>query len=78
MKELVDTEGIYFLYKGYSWPSGNAPTLNQAYYCNAQGGTLSNMHQANLSKVKKPVYNKDNPSQDIEFNIATTFTMEHP
>jgi hypothetical protein len=78
MKELIDTEGIYFLYKGYSWPSGNAPTLYQAYYCNAQGGTLSNMHQTNLSKVKKAVYNKDNPSQDIEFNIATTCTMEHP
>ena len=78
MKELIDNEGIYFLYKGYSWPSGNAPTLYQAYYCNAQVGTLSNMHQTNLLKVKKAVYNKDNPSQDIEFNIATTCTMEQP
>ena len=78
MKELIDYEGIYFLYKGYSWPSGNAPTLYQAYYGNARQGTLSNMHQANLFKVKKAVYNKDNPSQDIEFNIATTCTMEQP
>ena len=36
------------------------------------------MHQTNLLKVKKAVYNKDNPSQDIEFNIATTCTMEQP
>ena len=78
MKELIDYEGIYFLYKGYSWPSGNAPTLYQAYYGNARQGTLSNMHQANLFKVKKAVYNKDNPSQDIDFNIATTCTMEQP
>ena len=31
-----------------------------------------------INNPKKAVYNKDNPSQDIDFNIATTCTMEQP
>ena len=79
MKKLVNNDGIYMLYKGYSWKSGNAPLLWQAHYYNTPGGVHANMQTAKpYSDVRKAVYNKENPSQDIEFDITKECSAEQP
>jgi hypothetical protein len=79
LKENFDNNGLYLLYKGYSWVKGNAPTLYQAHYVNGAKIYELNMQTPNpLSKVKAAVYDSSNPKNDIEFNIATECTLEKP
>ena len=78
MKQIVDKDGLYLLYNGKTWKSGNAPTLYQAHYFNTPGGVNANMQTKKpLSKVTKAVYDKNNPSKDIELDVSTC-TMEKP
>ena len=78
MKQIVDKDGLYLLYNGKTWKSGNAPTLYQAHYFNTPGGANANMQTKKpLSKVTKAVYDKNNPSKDIELDVSTC-TMAKP
>ena len=78
MKNIVDKDGLYLLYNGKTWKSGNAPTLYQAHYFNTPGGVNANMQTAKpLSTVKKAVYNEKDPSKDIELDVSTC-TMAKP
>ena len=78
MKQIVDKDGLYLLYNGKTWKSGNAPTLYQAHYFNTPGGVNANMQTKKpLSQVKKAVYDKNNPSKDIELDVSTC-TMAKP
>ena len=78
MKNIVDKDGLYLLYNGKTWKSGNAPTLYQAHYFNTPGGVNANMQTKNpLSTVKKAVYNEKDPSKDIELDVSTC-TMAKP
>jgi hypothetical protein len=77
MQKIVDKDGLYLLYNGKTWKSGNAPTLYQAHYSNTPGGYNANMHTQKLSKVKKAVYNEKDPSKDIELDVSTC-TLEKP
>jgi hypothetical protein len=78
MKQIVDKDGLYLLYNGKTWKSGNAPTLYQAHYFNTPGGVNANMQTKKpLSQVKKAVYDKNDPSKDIELDVSTC-TMEKP
>jgi hypothetical protein len=79
LKENFDNNGLYLLYKGYSWVKGNAPTLYQAHYVNGTKINELNMQTPNpLLQVKAAVYNSSDPKLDIEFNIATECTLEKP
>jgi hypothetical protein len=79
LKENFDNNGLYLLYKGYSWVKGNAPTLYQAHYVNGTKINELNMQTPNpLLQVKTAVYNSSDPKLDIEFNIATECTLEKP
>ena len=77
MQKIVDKDGLYLLYNGKTWKSGNAPTLYQAHYSNTPGGYNANMHTQKLSKVKNAVYNEKDPSKDIELDVSTC-TLEKP
>ena len=78
MKQIVDKDGLYLLYNGKTWKSGNAPTLYQAHYFNTPGGIHANMQTAKpLSKVTKAVFDKNNPSKDIELDVSKC-TIEKP
>ena len=79
MKQLVNDHGIYMLYKGYSWKSGNAPLLWQALYYNTPGGVNANMQTAKpYSEVRTAVYNQDDPSKDLEFDITKECSAQRP
>ena len=78
MKQIVDKDGLYLLYNGKTWKTGNAPTLYQAHYFNTPGGVNANMQTKKpLSEVKKAVYDKNDPSKDIELDVSTC-TMAKP
>ena len=63
-------DGFHLLYAGYSWVSGNAPTLYQATYTTGTGDLESNNHKVTYTKVKKAVYDKNNPKNDIELDFS--------
>jgi len=67
---LVSGGRLKLLYKGYSWVSGSAPKLYQASYNTGTKDAELNNHLVKYSEVKKSVYDKKNPKNDIELNVT--------
>ncbi len=77
----LQDEGLYFLYKGYSWWtwSENGPTLYQAHYVNTPRTKYCNMQTKNPdSKVQHDVVDKKNHTADMDFNVKEECTLAKP
>ena len=76
----LQSDGLYLLYDESSWNTWfyNGPTVHQAHYSNTKGTVKANMHMAEYSKVQHDVINKKDPSQDLDYNVLTECTLDHP
>ena len=70
--DILESNSLYFLYKGYSWPAGSGAnlTLYQAHYSSGFNVSEKNHHKAEIKKIKKAVYDKNNPANDIEIDVT--------
>lgn len=79
-KQNLDTEGLYLLYKGYSWhtKTSNNATLYQAHYVNTPNSKNANMQTKKpLSEVTAQMIDKSNPENDIVIDVSK-LTAEKP
>jgi hypothetical protein len=61
IKNIMNSKGVYIVYRGYTWPYGSG--WNGGVYCahyrNGDGAKINNMHSVEYSTEKKDLQNLD-------------------